>query len=61
MAETELTDRCLMPLGIHKGKEMQDVPAEYLIGYRENAKSPNREVMEYIIDKWQVLLKESKK
>jgi uncharacterized protein (DUF3820 family) len=56
---TELTDDSLMPLGQHKGKRMQEVPAEYLIWYRENAKNPNKQVMEYIIDNWSVLLKEA--
>jgi uncharacterized protein (DUF3820 family) len=57
---TELTDQSIMPLGLHKGKRMEDVPADYLVWYRENAKKPNKAVMEYIIDNWQVLLKEKK-
>ncbi len=54
----ELTDFSIMPLGVHKGKTMQEVPADYLIWYRENSKSPNPQLMAYIIDNWYVLLKE---
>lgn len=54
----ELTDKCPMPLGKHKGIPMEDVPASYLIWYRENAKSPDKRLMEYIIDNWDVLKRE---
>ena len=54
----QLTDTSPMPLGKYKGVPMQEVPAEYLIWYRENAKSPNPQLMEYILDNWQVLKKE---
>lgn len=55
---TELTDSCPMPLGKYKGIPMADVPASYLIWYRENAKSPNKQVMDYILDNWQALQSE---
>lgn len=51
----DLTDNCLMPLGKFKGIPMKDVPAEYLIWYRENAKNPNKPLMEYIVDNWSKL------
>jgi uncharacterized protein (DUF3820 family) len=54
----ELNDESLMPLGVHKGKRMEEVPASYLIWYRENAKSPNKPLMDYILDNWQVLQKQ---
>jgi uncharacterized protein (DUF3820 family) len=44
-----------MPLGKFKGIPMKDVPAEYLIWYRENAKNPNKPLMEYIVDNWSKL------
>lgn len=59
--ENELTDNCLMPLGKYKNIPMQDVPAEYLIWYRQNAKSPNKRLMDYIVDNWEALQKEVKK
>lgn len=55
----ELTDESKMPLGKYKGVVMADVPAEYLIWYRQNAKSPNKPLMDYIIDNWQAIQKES--
>lgn len=33
---TEITDTTLMPFGMHKGKAMVNVPAEYLIYAYEN-------------------------
>lgn len=31
----KLTDKSVMPFGIHKGKQMIDVPADYLIWCQE--------------------------
>ena len=55
MSEVQLTDTCKMPIGKHRGLPMEEVPASYLIWYRENAKSPNRPLMEYISDNLEVL------
>lgn len=34
----ELTDESLMPWGMHQGKPMTDVPADYLVWLYENNK-----------------------
>jgi len=60
MEQGELTDKSLMPIGKHKGVPMEDVPADYLIWYRHNAKAPNKLLMDYIIDNWEVLQSETK-
>lgn len=39
----------------------EDVPADYLIWYRENAKNPNPYLMGYIVDNWRILQNESTK
>jgi len=45
----KLTDKSLMPYGIHKDDSMENVPADYLIYLYENNKcSP--EVHQYITD-----------
>lgn len=69
MAIKLLTDECLMPFGVHKDKEMQNVPASYLMylwdkneeAFRINQLSGNlKSVMIYIDDNMQVLRKEIK-
>lgn len=61
-----------MPFGKHKGKEMQDVPASYLLHlYHENKTNftsqshmmppPSKQVMIYIEDNLQALEQEMKK
>ncbi|MCK9220240.1 MAG: DUF3820 family protein [Bacteroidales bacterium] len=42
-----MTDESIMPYGIHKGKEMADVPLEYLLWLYENQKCFG-EVKKYI-------------
>jgi len=42
-----MNDTDLMPWGIHKGKEMQEVPAKYLIWLLTEKKATG-EVLEYI-------------
>lgn len=58
---TPLTDESPMPLGKHKGTPMEDVPAEYLIWYKEEARRPNPQIIEYINDNWDALKKEVEK
>jgi uncharacterized protein (DUF3820 family) len=55
-----LTDYSLMPYGIHKGKAMINVPADYLLYLYDNGKCDG-EVLEYIEDNMDVLKKEIKK
>ena len=46
-----LTDSSPMPFGMHKGKKMQDVPAEYLHWFYHNGGATSVEgkaVMDYI-------------
>lgn len=54
-----LTDNCSMPYGIHKGKAMIDVPADYLIWAHDNKKCSNQ-VRTYIVQNWDALQKEKK-
>ena len=54
-----MEDTDLMPYGVHKGKEMQDVPASYLIWLFENNKCSG-DVKKYIEDNLEVLRKEVK-
>lgn len=54
-----LTDCSLMPYGIHKGKAMINVPADYLLYLYENGKCDG-EVSEYIEDNMDVLKKEAR-
>lgn len=42
-----MTDESLMPWGIHEGKQMVDVPADYLLFLYENSKV-HGEVKRYI-------------
>ena len=56
-----MTDASLMPYGIHKGKRMQDVPADYLHYLWTHGKSEtNDEVAEYIRSNLDVLKLEYK-
>lgn len=66
----ELTDSCLMPFGEHKGKEMEQVPAQWLmwfwgknkLQYKGNVLKPMQfRVCEYIEDNLDVLKMELKK
>lgn len=49
-----MEDTDIMPYGIHKGRQMQDVPAEYLIWLYEEGKCAGP-VKEYIEDNLHVL------
>ncbi|RMZ60042.1 hypothetical protein D1632_10650 [Chryseobacterium nematophagum] len=49
-----MEDTDIMPYGLHKGKQMQDVPAEYLLWLYEEEKCTGP-VKEYIKDNLQVL------
>jgi len=51
------TDR--MPFGKHKGREMQDVPAGYLVWLYENNKC-NSQVRAYIVENLEYLRLEVK-
>ena len=44
-----MSDDDLMPYGLHKGKKMADVPAQYLLWLLDNNKCSG-DVHEYIID-----------
>lgn len=55
----QLTDESKMPYGAHAGKNMEDVPAEYLIWLYDNNKC-NGAVKEYIEDNLDVLRHEIK-
>ncbi|MEA1848984.1 DUF3820 family protein [Chryseobacterium sp. MHB01] len=49
-----MEDTDLMPYGVHKGKKMQDVPADYLLWLYEEGKL-TKPVREYIEDNLEVL------
>lgn len=50
-----LTDECEMPgNGVHKGKKMKDVPADYLIWCFENDRC-SKQVRAYVVDNMDVL------
>lgn len=62
-----LTDESIMPFGKHKGKEMANVPASYLLWIYDEWTLPNprfgfvhQEVKEYIEENLDVLKKEVK-
>lgn len=55
-----LTDKSPMPFGKHKGVEMANVPADYLLWLYENNKCTD-EVKEYIEDNMDVLKMEIRK
>lgn len=49
-----LTDNSPMPYGKHKGKQMINVPADYLLWLYDNGKCSG-EVKAYVIDNHEVL------
>lgn len=55
-----LTDNSPMPYGKHKGKQMIDVPADYLLWLYDNGKC-NGEVKAYVIDNHEVLVAQEKR
>lgn len=55
-----MEDTDLMPFGKYKGKQMQDVPADYLIWLHENNKC-TPQVKKYIEDNLDVLETEIKR
>lgn len=52
-----LKDTDLMPFGKYRGKQMVDVPAEYLLYLHENGLRKG-DVLSYILDNIEVLKKE---
>jgi len=38
----DFTDDSIMPFGAHKGKRMEDVPADYLLWLEDNADTKSR-------------------
>ena len=55
-----LTDKSIMPWGKHQGKEMANVPADYLLWLYDNNKCSG-DVKAYIEDNIDVLKSEIKK
>lgn len=53
------TDESLMPFGIHKGKQLADVPAYYLLWLHENNRSG--QIATYINENMQVIKAEVKR
>ncbi len=58
-----MEDTDLMPFGMHKGKQMQDVPASWLLWFKNEPKSNNfnsdrQAVLDYINYNMDVLKKE---
>lgn len=56
MAFKKLDDNDPMPFGEHKGKKMADIPASYLLWYRDNGSPGN--VKDYAILNEDTLLEE---
>lgn len=54
-----MDDNTLMPFGQHKGEKLANIPADYLIWLYRKGTTP--ELVEYIEDNEEVLLKESYK
>lgn len=54
-----MNDNDLMPNGIHKGKKMSSVPAEYLLWVFDNDKC-SKDVRAYILDVMEALQTEVK-
>ena len=50
----QFTDKSIMPFGMHKGKQMADVPAEYLLFLYENNKCYG-DVKNYIKENLEVI------
>jgi hypothetical protein len=57
-----IEDTELMPFGKYKGKEMAEVPASYLMWFRDNVpvSSGNKPIHDYIDENIDVLIKEQK-
>lgn len=55
-----MTDESIMPFGIHKGKRLIDVPAQYLIWLYDNNKCSGP-LKDYIEDNMDALKKEVKR
>lgn len=53
-------DTDLMPFGVHKDKQMIDVPADYLIWLLDKGNLNPGSVLSYILDKEQYLREEIK-
>ena len=49
-----MTDESIMPWGVHKGKQMADVPADYLLWLYENNKCSG-DVKSYIVENLDVI------
>lgn len=58
--DKELSDASIMWFGIHKGKQLEDVPASYLLWLYENNKCPDN-LRKYIDDNMDILKIEAKK
>ena len=56
----KMTDKSIMPFGKHKGKQLDQVPADYLMWLYENNKVSGL-LKEYIEDNLDVLEKEAQK
>lgn len=56
MTNNKLTDESSMPFGKYRGKQMADVPADYLLWLYDNCKCSDN-VHDYIIDNLEVLKK----
>ncbi len=56
--DPSFTDSDKMPFGIHKGKLLQDVPAQYLVWLHSQGDTPNIQLNNYIFNNWLALQKE---
>lgn len=57
----KLTDQSLMPFGKHRGKNMEDVPASYLLWLWEEDKwNEPGDLHDYIADSFTALTKQAK-
>ena len=57
---SNLTDTSPMPFGVHAGKAMANVPANYLLWLWDNQRT-NEEVKKYICENLQALQQEVRK
>ncbi len=55
-----LTDKSPMPYGKHKGKQLANVPADYLLWLYKNNKC-NAQVKAYVIDNLEVINEQTKR
>ena len=54
------TDETVMPFGVHKGKKLANVPADYLIFmYDEGRLKNNKDIIEYVEDNYDILYSET--